>query len=66
MGLELWCLTPLSTIYNNEVRVIVFNATFYNISQWGFGLWSLVPLSKIYHNEVRVMVFNATFYNISQ
>jgi hypothetical protein len=26
---------PLSTIYHNEVRVMVFNATFNNISQWG-------------------------------
>jgi hypothetical protein len=24
---------PLSTIYHNEVRVMVFNATFNNISQ---------------------------------
>jgi hypothetical protein len=32
MRLELWCLTPLSTIYHNGVRVIVFNATFNNIS----------------------------------
>jgi hypothetical protein len=23
------------TIYHNGVRVMVFNATFYNISQWG-------------------------------
>jgi hypothetical protein len=34
----LWCLTPLSTIYHNGVRVIVFNATFNNISQWGYGV----------------------------
>jgi hypothetical protein len=34
MGLGLWCLMPLSTIYHNGVRVMVFNATFNNISQW--------------------------------
>jgi hypothetical protein len=33
MRLELWCLMPLSTIYHNGVRVMVFNATFNNISQ---------------------------------
>jgi hypothetical protein len=37
---------PLSTIYHNGVRVIVFNATFYNISQW--GLWYIVE-SDIKH-----------------
>jgi hypothetical protein len=56
---------PLSTIYHNGVRVIVFNATFINISM-GLELWCLMPLSTIYHNEVRVIVFNATFINISQ
>ena len=35
VGLVLWCLMPLSTIYHNGVRVMVFNVTFYNISQWG-------------------------------
>jgi hypothetical protein len=50
---------PLSTIYHNGVRVMVFNVTFNNISQW-----YLIPLSIIDHNGVRV--FNATFNNISQ
>ena len=38
IGLGLWCLMPLSTIYHNGVRVVVFNATFNNISQWGYGV----------------------------
>ena len=50
MRLELWCLMPLSTIYHNGVRVMVFNATFNNISQWRLELWCLMPLSTIYHN----------------
>ena len=74
MGLELWCLMSLSTIYHNGVRVMVFNATFNNISQCYGGLWCLMrlelwclmSLSTIYHNGVRVMVFNVTFNNISQ
>ena len=48
MGLGLWCLMPLSTIYHNGVRVIVFNDTFNNISQWGLVLWCLTPLSTIF------------------
>ena len=62
--LELWCLMPLSTIYHNEVRVMVFNATSNNI-------YSCVEVRVMVFNatsnniyscvEVRVMVFNATF-----
>jgi hypothetical protein len=34
-GVRVIVFMPLSTIYHNGVRVIVFNATFNNISQWG-------------------------------
>jgi hypothetical protein len=34
-GVRVIVFMPLSTIYHNRVRVIVFNATFNNIYQWG-------------------------------
>jgi hypothetical protein len=63
-GLVLWCLMPLSTVFQ-----LYYGGQFY----WWRTNWSTrrkpltcrKSLTKLYHMNIRLSVFNATFNNIS-